>query len=73
MNNDIKKIIEAFDFNQVKNDKNKKLSQSIVDVIEDPHYAQVGDYLYRDEDGKYTLREIDVPWGICVIKQDLWG
>lgn len=23
MNNDIKKIIEAFDFNQVKNDKNK--------------------------------------------------
>ena len=68
MNNDIKKIIEAFDFNQVKNDKNKKLSQSIVDVIEDPHYAQVGDYLYRDEDGKYTLREIDIPWGICVIE-----
>ena len=68
MNNDIKKIIEAFDFNQVKNDKNKKLSQSIVGVIEDPHYAQVGDYLYRDEDGKYTLREIDVPWGICVIE-----
>jgi hypothetical protein len=39
MNNDIKKIIEAFDFNQVKNDKNKKLSQSIINVIEDPHYA----------------------------------
>jgi hypothetical protein len=39
MNKNIKKIIEAFDFNQVKNNKNKKLSQSIVDAIEDPHYA----------------------------------
>ena len=63
-----KKLAESFDFNQVKNDKNKKLSQSIVNVMEDPHYAQVGDYLYRDIDGKYTLREIDVPWGICAIE-----
>jgi len=40
MNKNIKKIIEAFDFNQVKNDKNKKLSQTIIDtIIENPHYA----------------------------------
>ena len=62
------KMQESFDFNSISNDKSKSVSHAIVKTMENPHNAVIGDYLYRDKNGKYTLREIDVPWGICVIE-----
>ena len=40
MNNDIKKIIEAFDFNQVKNDKNKNAKLLNIPIISEDDFIE---------------------------------